>query len=189
MGSEFNYSVQFKEYKKTSKIKPESGKKYLIVRSYFGSYTTTETAKYINCTFDNTGLRYEGFAQFTGTERELDEMEYRGLNQRLYNLLEDVLFYAPLESNIANYLDYNLKIYDSNQKVMKEETELAKVIMSCYLQHKKVFATEASKEAEKKECGEKYNSELATVWDNAFDMVMGGCFGEAIGNYSMGCPN
>ncbi|HHE0528829.1 TPA: hypothetical protein ACX3CU_004699 [Vibrio parahaemolyticus] len=185
---EISQSVKFNKYGSKTSVSPEAGREYIVIRKSFGSYTSTDTATFMHCTFENTGSEYKGFAKFNGTESQRNQMEITGLIDVYFELLDDVLYFAPLSFYPKRYLDYDLKIYNEKHDVMEKETELARTVMSSFLEHHKVYATKASEECDKRDFGETYDPELVKLWDNAFDMVMSACFGQEQDGYSMSCP-
>ncbi|EOE4685842.1 hypothetical protein ACKB4K_000933 [Vibrio vulnificus] len=180
--------VNFKEYNPKGSVSPEAGCNYIVIRRSFGSYTSTDTATFMHCTFENSERDYKGFAKFIGTESQRNQMEIYGLIDTYFDLLDDVLYFAPLSFYPESYLDYDLKIFNEANEVMEKETQLARTIMSSFLAYHKIYATKAEAECEKRDFGEPYNNELAQLWDNAFDMVMSACFGQNQDGYSMSCP-
>jgi hypothetical protein len=182
-------SIKLNKYQKDMEVSaPKAGQTYIVIRSLFGDHTTTDTATFMYCTFSN-GEKYKGFAKFNGSQQERDQMEISGLANSYFELLDDVLYFAPLKLTPTKFLDYNLEITDEKHVVMKKETSLAKVIISSFLEHHGVFASQLSSESEKREFGEDHDSELADLWDKAFDSVMAACFGEKQEGYGMSCPS
>lgn len=94
--------VEFISFNEEATLKPEAGREYLVVLKSFGTYTSTQTARYMHCHFEDIDSEYLGFAQFQGTERERDQMEVYGLSSNKFKLLDNVLGWAELpfvESN------------------------------------------------------------------------------------------
>ncbi len=89
--------VEFFPFNEEATAQPIVGRDYLVILESFGSYTYTETARYIHCTFTDIDSKYLGFAQFQGTELERDIMEVTGeLSSNKFKLLDNVLGWAAL---------------------------------------------------------------------------------------------
>lgn len=185
-------TIQFEKYNKTeANTELKSGKKYIVLRKHFCGSTYEDVAEYADKTFPN-GEEYKGFLKFNGSEHERDSMEiYDGPLIGQFELLNDVIYFAPLKFNAKQYLDFELKILDENNQVMEQETILARKIMSHFLELHDVTATELAAESQKKDFGEDHDVKLAELWDRAFDCVFAACFGDVTKQegYSMSFPD
>lgn len=166
---EVNHNLKFKHFDHLDSDGPIAGKKYLVRRNQ--KYSSIEVATFMHCTFENSGTEFKGFAQYTGSESERDQMERWGLNDMYFRLIEDVDLYAAIPLCIDNYLDYDL-IIDREGKLQEDETRVARELMSCFLQGYKLHASKCAEEEYKRDLGEKYNSQIVERWERICGIVL-----------------